>query len=165
MADIDDKEQAFWDLHAKRDPLWAILSDPSKRGRRWDLRSFMETGHREVSLLMYQLQALHIPDVVHESISWFADKGSRPWRGDVRVAGSARVETPGDAGEATVSASVLSLSDDASSEEPAPLPMHGVPRAVVETLIRQHGAALVHVEPDERCGKEWVGYRYFVRKA
>jgi len=388
MARIDNKEQVFWDLHAKRDPLWAILSDPSKRGRLWDLRSFMETGRREVSLLMYQLQALNIPvrhdaaldfgcgvgrlsqplaryfervvgvdissemvrlanqinqhpgrvryvcnaredlfvlatgaftfmyssvvlqhmepasalgylrelfrvvapggvlvfqlpshprpleeqrqpsspmadeayrasvrvesevpqlaapgaevvlaasvtnaassawsqrasgllrlgnhwlaadghtmlvqddgraelpetvapgetclvalkvtlppqpgdyelecDVVHEGISWFADKGSSPWRGGVRVAGPARMEPLGDVRDSTVSAIALSLADDSSSEEPAPPPMHGVPRAEVETLVRQHGATLAHVELDERCGQEWVGYRYFVRKA
>ena len=55
---VDD--QAFWDRHAKRDPLWAILSDPTKAGRRWDLSGFLETGKREVSLLMYQLRALKI---------------------------------------------------------------------------------------------------------
>src|SRR6478672_7553917 len=60
MADLANGEQAFWDEHARRDPLWAILSDPSKAGRRWNLRDFLETGRREVSLLMYQLRALDI---------------------------------------------------------------------------------------------------------
>ena len=27
----------LWDGHARRDPLWAILSDPAKKGGRWDL--------------------------------------------------------------------------------------------------------------------------------
>jgi hypothetical protein len=42
--------------------------------------------------------------------------------------------------------------------------MYGVHRGVVETLIRHNGSRVVHLETDERCGKEWVGYRYFVRK-
>ena len=48
----------FWDDLAERDPLWAILSDPSKRGGRWDLRSFFATGEREISLLLHQLEGL-----------------------------------------------------------------------------------------------------------
>ena len=48
----------FWEAAANRDPLWAILSNPSKRGRQWDLREFFETGRREISLLLYQLEQL-----------------------------------------------------------------------------------------------------------
>jgi hypothetical protein len=51
----------FWEEAAQRDPLFAILSDPSRRGRRWDLESFFETGRREISLLLYQLQRLGQP--------------------------------------------------------------------------------------------------------
>ena len=52
----------FWESAARRDPLWAILSDPSKRGRRWELQGFFETGRREISLLLYQLKQLeHVP--------------------------------------------------------------------------------------------------------
>jgi SAM-dependent methyltransferase len=53
----------FWELAARRDPLWAVLSDPSKRGRQWDARAFFETGAREISLLLYQLRRLRkVPD-------------------------------------------------------------------------------------------------------
>lgn len=48
----------FWESAARRDPLWAVLSDPSKRGRKWDLHEFLETGRREISLLLYQLAQL-----------------------------------------------------------------------------------------------------------
>ena len=51
-------EADFWEHAAQRDPLWAVLSDPSKRGRLWDLRAFFETGTREISLLLYQLRRL-----------------------------------------------------------------------------------------------------------
>lgn len=51
----------FWEDAAQRDPLWAILSDPTKRGRQWDLGEFFETGRREISLLLYQLRQLGHP--------------------------------------------------------------------------------------------------------
>ena len=52
------EDQTFWDDFARYDPLWAILSDPTKAGRQWDLPRFLETGKREISLLFYQLRAL-----------------------------------------------------------------------------------------------------------
>jgi SAM-dependent methyltransferase len=387
MADLRTKEQAFWDLHARHDPLWAILSDPTKTGRRWDLGSFLETGRREISLLMYQLRALRVDverkaaldfgcgigrltqplatyfervvgldispemirlarevngvpdrvqyvhnagtemaalgtgdftfmysnvvlqhiepdtalwclrelfrvvarggvlvfqlpshlrpphdqqpvsipmaegayratirvesdlpdfaapeaevvlaasvtntsrhawsqrevgpirlgnhwlagpghamliqddgrallptdlaagetchvtlpitlpqepgdyqlecDLVHEGICWFADKGSETWKRNVRVSGVSSLPPFARRATPTVGARVLSLSDEALAENPEPLPMHGIHRPVVEQLIRDNGGTLVHLEPDERCGREWVGYRYFVRK-
>jgi SAM-dependent methyltransferase len=48
----------FWERLAQSDPLWAVLSDPSKRGRQWDVGLFFETGRREISLLMHQLRVL-----------------------------------------------------------------------------------------------------------
>ena len=387
MPNVGNEEQAFWDRHAKHDALWAILSDPTKTGRRWDLPSFLETGRREVSLLMYQLRALGIDvsreavldfgcgvgrlsqplashfdrvvgvdissemirlanelneysarvlyvcnarhdlamlasgeftfmysnvvlqhieppaairylgelfrvvrrdgvlvfqlpshprprdeqqhvstpmaseayrasirvesdcpddaapgsevmlvatitntsqhpwsqrevgsirvgnhwlagpghamliqddgraplpdnvapgqtccitlkitlpgeagayqlecDVVHEGVSWFADKGSQTWRRQVRVAGVPPTLPSAAAEEPIVAGTALRLADDAPTEDPGPLPMHGIHRDVVEQLIRDNGGVVVHLDTDERCGKEWVGYRYFVRK-
>jgi SAM-dependent methyltransferase len=52
----------FWETAAQRDPLWAILSDPAKKGRRWTPAEFFATGRREITLLMYQLRQLgHVP--------------------------------------------------------------------------------------------------------
>jgi len=51
----------FWEHQARRDPLWAILSDPAKRGRKWRLDEFFETGRREISVLLYHLDRLAIP--------------------------------------------------------------------------------------------------------
>ena len=42
-------ERAFWDALARVDPLWAVLSDPSKAGRRWRLDDFMRVGEREIA--------------------------------------------------------------------------------------------------------------------
>jgi SAM-dependent methyltransferase len=39
-----------WEVLGKEDPLWAIFTHPDKRGGRWDLQEFMETGERDVSL-------------------------------------------------------------------------------------------------------------------
>ncbi|HEV8597591.1 MAG TPA: class I SAM-dependent methyltransferase [Candidatus Dormibacteraeota bacterium] len=41
-----------WEALGKIDPLWAILSDPSKRHRAWSLAEFMATGEAEVSRLL-----------------------------------------------------------------------------------------------------------------
>jgi SAM-dependent methyltransferase len=103
-------------------------------------------------------------DAVHEGISWFADKGSEPWRTGITVAGSSELEPfRQESGRASADIA-LSLSDDPSLVSPGPLPMHGIPSGIVEDTIAAHGGTLVQREADERCGKEWVGYRYIVRK-
>ena len=40
--------QASRDTFAKEDPLWAILTDPSKKGGRWSPEEFFQTGVDEV---------------------------------------------------------------------------------------------------------------------
>ena len=47
-----------WEVLGKEDPLWAIFSDPEKRGGRWDLREFMETGEQNVAQY-YELITRH----------------------------------------------------------------------------------------------------------
>jgi SAM-dependent methyltransferase len=46
-----------WDRHARRDPLWAILSDSEKKGRKWDLSRFFEAGVNEIESLWYELDS------------------------------------------------------------------------------------------------------------
>lgn len=109
----------------------------------------------------YQLEC----DIVHEGISWFADKGSQTWRAPVTCGSPTRVQqSPDEAFAPVVSDKELSLPDIATVEPPGPLPMHGVDRDVVLRTIKEGGGTLVHLEVDERCGPEWVGYRYFVTK-
>jgi SAM-dependent methyltransferase len=50
----------FWDAHARSDPLWAILADAAKKGRKWNLRDFFESGRREISVLLFRLKSLGI---------------------------------------------------------------------------------------------------------
>jgi SAM-dependent methyltransferase len=111
---------------------------------------------------MYLLEC----DLVHEGVSWFADRGSHAWRQPVQVgAASPAHEAPGGAASAAPTAAELpGLARLDSADPPGPLPMHGIPRDLVERVVREHGGSLLHVEADERCGREWVGYRYFVRR-
>jgi hypothetical protein len=107
----------------------------------------------------YQLEL----DVVHEGISWFADKGSRPWRTRLLAGADSSVESLGGS-SATTDPDRLRLDDYDLTLEAGELPMHGVARDRVEQVIRESGCTLLHVEVDERGGTEWVGYRYFTKK-
>lgn len=48
----------YWDLHARRDPFWAVLASDAKRGRRWAAREFMQHGEAEISVLFHHLAGL-----------------------------------------------------------------------------------------------------------
>ena len=41
-----------WEYLAKKDPLWAILSDPSKANGRWKLDEFFASGQSEIDGMM-----------------------------------------------------------------------------------------------------------------
>lgn len=51
-----DKLQKVWQALAQDDPMWAILSDPEKRGRKWNRDEFFETGTREIRALFETLE-------------------------------------------------------------------------------------------------------------
>jgi SAM-dependent methyltransferase len=52
------KLQANWTTLGQRDPLWAILVDPEKRGNRWRLEEFFETGRQEIDAALRHVQAV-----------------------------------------------------------------------------------------------------------
>lgn len=52
--------QRLWDALGRSDPLWAILTDPAKKGNRWRLDEFFETGVREIEALRAYVDALGI---------------------------------------------------------------------------------------------------------
>jgi SAM-dependent methyltransferase len=56
LADL----QKNWNEFGKRDPLWAILTDPAKQGNRWNSDEFFQTGRREVAALLAYLRSLGI---------------------------------------------------------------------------------------------------------
>jgi trans-aconitate methyltransferase len=57
MTDALDGSRKFWDAHAARDPLRAVLSDAGKEERQWDVRRFFQTGVNEIALVFYQLES------------------------------------------------------------------------------------------------------------
>lgn len=55
------KLQKNWDAFGQIDPMWAILTDPAKRGRKWQAEEFFKTGGQEIDRLMSHLEALGLP--------------------------------------------------------------------------------------------------------
>jgi SAM-dependent methyltransferase len=106
-------------------------------------------------------------DLVHEGITWFADRGSESVRVPV-IVGSSRDGTPTrpdgeDARDLDVEYPELHdvRTPFGAELEIGEFPMHGTPSAEVLALLESCGAHCFHMEPDERGGPEWRGYRYF----
>jgi ubiquinone/menaquinone biosynthesis C-methylase UbiE len=58
---MDIKElQKNWNTFGKMDPLWAILTDNSKRGNKWDLKDFFELGENEINEVMNSISVLNL---------------------------------------------------------------------------------------------------------
>ena len=45
---LEELKQTWQEL-GEKDPLWAVASDPSKRGGNWDIAEFFQTGERDVA--------------------------------------------------------------------------------------------------------------------
>jgi SAM-dependent methyltransferase len=60
MTDPIEQNGDLWDRFALSDPLWAILSDPAKKGGKWDAARFFETGVAEIASLFYELSSRSI---------------------------------------------------------------------------------------------------------
>lgn len=50
-----------WEDLAATDPLWAILSNPSKKNGRWDIDEFFATGERDIARAMAPVEAKGLP--------------------------------------------------------------------------------------------------------
>lgn len=62
MTDLTEL-QRNWELYAKTDPMWAVLMDPDKSGRRWDPDQFFDAGRREIETVLGHLATLGVgPD-------------------------------------------------------------------------------------------------------
>lgn len=56
---MDLKElEKHWDTFGRTDPLWAILTDPSKRGEKWDPEEFFLSGQAEISAILNYIGSL-----------------------------------------------------------------------------------------------------------
>jgi len=51
-----DKLRKNWEQFGRDDPYWAILTDPAKRGQKWDIEAFYRSGQREIGHLMHFLE-------------------------------------------------------------------------------------------------------------
>src|SRR5213593_3209799 len=51
--------QTTWDTLGAADPLWAVLSNPDKKGRRWNTEEFFATGLRQVETLINELRSVN----------------------------------------------------------------------------------------------------------
>jgi SAM-dependent methyltransferase len=56
------RHQRDWDDLAEVDPLWAVLSDPSRRGGRWELDEVLATGPADVERALAVAQRLGRPE-------------------------------------------------------------------------------------------------------
>jgi SAM-dependent methyltransferase len=50
-----------WEALGREDPLWAVLSDPAKRGNRWDEEEFFRTGREEIAAILARVNRLGVP--------------------------------------------------------------------------------------------------------
>jgi len=54
-------QKTDWEILARIDPLWAILSVPANKGNRWRVAEFFQTGRMEVERLLDVLDRLQLP--------------------------------------------------------------------------------------------------------
>jgi SAM-dependent methyltransferase len=52
--------QKNWDEFGRTDPLWAIITDPTKKGSRWDVGEFFQTGRDEIAAVLHYAGSLGI---------------------------------------------------------------------------------------------------------
>ena len=53
--------QRHWDAFGQQDPMWAILTDPARKGRRWTPDAFFATGVAEIAAHISEAAALGLP--------------------------------------------------------------------------------------------------------
>lgn len=53
--------QRHWQAFGEQDPLWAILTDPARKGGRWSPEEFFATGVAEIDALMQEARTLGLP--------------------------------------------------------------------------------------------------------
>jgi SAM-dependent methyltransferase len=58
-VDLDDL-QRHWNEWGRRDPYWAIISRPDRRGNKWELEEFLRTGIDEIDALLAWMQELGV---------------------------------------------------------------------------------------------------------
>lgn len=62
--------QRNWDGLGEIDPLWAVLSDPDKRERGWDLSEFLSTGRDQIVSALAYAEQLGYPAARHAALDF-----------------------------------------------------------------------------------------------
>jgi glycosyltransferase involved in cell wall biosynthesis/SAM-dependent methyltransferase len=60
IATMVSKIQKSWDWFARADPLWATLTQPDKKGGRWNAEEFLEEGRRDIRYALAAIEAIGI---------------------------------------------------------------------------------------------------------
>ncbi len=60
MGELENLQET-WDRFADADPLWAVLTDPSRGERRWTVPDFLAAGEREIAAVLERLAVVGIP--------------------------------------------------------------------------------------------------------
>lgn len=55
---MDDRHRRQWESLGRVDPYWAVLTEPSRKGGRWDAPSFFASGEREIEEAIARTNAL-----------------------------------------------------------------------------------------------------------
>lgn len=59
-----------WEFLAQRDPMWAILSDPTKKGRKWDAAAFFESGQVGIDHILKHAAESNFPLVLGTALDF-----------------------------------------------------------------------------------------------
>jgi SAM-dependent methyltransferase len=68
--DALERLRATWGALGEDDPLWAILSDPRKRGGRWDVTEFFAAGEAEIAVLDVACEAFGLPQARRSALDF-----------------------------------------------------------------------------------------------
>jgi hypothetical protein len=121
-------------------------------------------------------------DLVHEMVAWFKERGSPTAQGEiqVRMGATADPSSPKAGTEDLLAPTAGALSPDSEERDfdeklknalspetggPENAPMFGIPRADVVDFFASRGDSVLQIDEDSHAGREWVGFRYYVRRS
>ena len=64
-----------WDEFGRSDPLWAVLTAPDKKGNRWSVDEFLQTGRDEIAALISYLAARGLAPRRHRALDFGCGAG------------------------------------------------------------------------------------------
>jgi SAM-dependent methyltransferase len=70
-----ERHRHDWEELAAYDPLWAVLTQPGKRGGRWDREEFFATGEAEVAEVMEAAGSLGLPEERRQALDFGCGAG------------------------------------------------------------------------------------------